>query len=311
MGNDNNFRMIKRYIRAAVIGLIVLCFLFCAVLTFGNGADLPNWNTLYQAFRLDPASNLIGEDDFVRFLDVGQGDSILFYSNGVTALLDTGPADSQNQLKNTLKRCGVTHLDLLMFSHLEADHIGNACFIAENYPVGTLLLPHSLDSRKDSLELFSLRADVASSGGNIYTARQGMVVTVGNFEITVLACYSDPDEENNQSMILMAENGGKRILLTGDAETVVESQMKRENLDLGCDILKVAHHGSSTSTGTDFLAECHPEYAVISVGAANRYGHPNAEVLQRLERQKLQLYRTDLDGDVLFYFKDGKIKITS
>jgi competence protein ComEC len=130
---------------------------------------------------------------------------------------------------------------------------------------------------------------------------------IGEFEITVLATFGTMELENNRSIITMAEIDGKKFLLAGDIESGAEKYLLKENLNLTCDVLKVAHHGSSTSSKMDFLKAVSPEMAVISVGKDNFYGHPHSEVLSALEHIGADIYRTDIDGDVSFFIEDGEI----
>ena len=149
---------------------------------------------------------------------------------------------------------------------------------------------------------------VTSSGGGVYNAVQGMNFDVGDFEITVLAAYSD-DEENNRSIFAMAQIEGRKFLFTGDAETEVEKQLVEEGLNLECDVLKVGHHGSNTSSSKVFLDKVKPKNAVISVGIDNSYGHPHNEVINRFKSMNTEIFRTDKSGSLTFYVKDGKISV--
>ncbi len=298
-----------KLIKFAVAALIVLCALFSVLLTFGDGVSFPNWESIFRSSKVAPANSLEASRDFFRVVDVGQGDCLLFYSKGSAAMFDVGPQESSYVLQSKLQRYGINTLDLLSFSHYEEDHAGNVSVLRKWCDIQNLLLPKPVDSTEDPKGILSLRSSVISNGGKVYTARQGMVITVGNFEITVLACFSDEEDVNNQSPYFMAEIDGNRILLTGDAESAAEERLFDENLDLTCEILKVPHHGSNSSTSKEFLKQCRPDYAVISCGAGNRYGHPNDNVLQRLESSKAQLYRTDMDGDITFYFENGDIEV--
>ncbi len=245
--------------------------------------------------------------DFVRFLDVGQGDSILIYSNGRSALLDTSTSNYENEISASLDACGIKSLDVLIISHLHADHTGSVPRICDDYEVKNVILPElSVYSEGMSAAQYAVNA-VTESGGGVYNAKQGMSFNVGEFEITILAAYGDYDDENNQSLFVMAEIAGKRFFFSGDAEAKAEKRLLKEGLNLDCDVFKAGHHGSSTSNTQDLLGEMTPDYAVISCGKDNMYGHPHNEVLSRFDKMKITPYRTDLQGDITFYINEGKI----
>jgi len=246
--------------------------------------------------------------DFIKVLDVGQAESILVYSNGYCALFDTGTSDSANEICSALSEFGIKTIDVMLVSHLHTDHIGGIKGILEKYPASNLVLPElSTESEGMGQAQFAINK-VTDDGGESYNAKQGMNFEIGEFEITVLAAYSDMDDENNRSIIAVAEIDNRKFMFTGDAETKVENLLLNEGLNLKCDILSVGHHGSSTSSSTKFLQTVRPRYAVISCGKNNMYGHPHNEVLAALERNGAEVLRTDLQGDITFYFNEGKIK---
>ena len=115
-------------------------------------------------------------------------------------------------------------------------------------------------------------------------------------------------EENNQSVIVMAELDGIKFLFTGDAEAKAEQALLDEGINIDCDVLKVGHHGSSSSSSQSFLAAATPEYAAISVGENNIYSHPSSSVVSALEDCGAQILRTDTDGDITFYIENGEIR---
>lgn len=257
----------------------------------------------------DRANDFDKEKSFVRIIDVGQGDSALIYSKGYSALIDTGVEDSASSVIDCLKECEIEKLDVLMITHLDTDHIGGIDSITDRVDVDYLLLPE-LSVESEGLTLAELAVNkTVSKGGEVLTAKQGQSFKIGEFEITVLAQLSQMAQENNRSVVAMAKKGSLKFLFTGDIEVKAERALLKEGLNLECDVLKVAHHGSSTSTKTEFLKAVNPSYAVISVGNGNRYGHPHSEVLSALEGNCKYIYRTDIDGDITFFAEDNKIKV--
>lgn len=236
--------------------------------------------------------------DFVKVIDVGQADCIFIYSNGCSALIDTGLASSTGAVFDALDSAGVTDLDVLLLTHLHDDHTGGTDDIAGKYGIDNLILP-SYDSTKDSYREIS---------ENVYAAKQGMYFNIGEFEITLLASYGDMPDENDRSVFVMAESSGKKFLFTGDAGEKAEERLIDERINIDCDVLKVGHHGSGTSSSKEFLSAATPEYAAVSVGKNNSYSHPAPETLSELKDCGAELLRTDKNGDITFHVEEGKIR---
>lgn len=287
-------------LKAILLGLI--CFVIFALIFINYSDAFSENNPLGQS---DDSQS----DDFVEFIDVGQGDSILICSNGYSALIDTGVTDSANNICEVISSYNIKTLDVLLLTHLDSDHVGGVDKITEIYKPQNLILPE-LSIESEGLGIAQLAISrVTDEGGKIYTAVQGMDFSIGDFKITVLAQLTDMASENNRSIITMAETDGKKFLLTGDLEAKGERVLLKEGLNLKCDVLKVGHHGSNSSTSDELLKSAKPQYAVISVGENNRYGHPHSKVLSALGDYGARIYRTDIDGNIVFYVNDGKITV--
>lgn len=260
----------------------------------------------HSLFNLSVSKNATGED-YVKIIDVGQGDSILIQSDGYSALLDTGPAEGANALSEALYKSGISKIDVLMLSHLHIDHTGGVSRIFEDFSVKNLILPE-LSTYSEGIYSAQLAInEVTKSGGGVYSAVQGMNFMLGDFEITILASYGKMDDENNRSLIIMAEIDDKKFLFTGDAETKVEKELLKESINVDCDVLKSGHHGSSTSNSKAFLDAATPNYVAISAGKNNMYGHPHKEILAEFKKRGAEVFRTDKNGDITFYIEKGKI----
>ena len=293
--NNKTFR--SRKFAAFLTGGIAL--IICAVVF------TINFDAIFRPSKLPQSAPA----DFVEVIDVGQGDSILISSQGTTALIDTGLYSEYHSVAETLSKHNISKIDVLLISHLHDDHAGALGVLSEIYTISNLILPEvSIES--ESLGVAELAIDrVVESGGDVHTAKQGMNFNIGKFELTILAAFDRMRDENNRSLITMAEIDGKKFLFTGDIEKEAEAALLKEDLNIECDVLKVSHHGSSTSSTIDFLKACSPEMAVISVGADNSYGHPHNEILALFEKCGYKIYRTDLMGNIIFTVKNKMITV--
>lgn len=261
---------------------------------------------LQQVFN--PDSVFDTSVDFVKITDVGQADSILIYSNGCSAVIDVGTEDSAESILEDLDSVRIKDIDALIVTHLHTDHAGGLPELAERKAIDNLIIPELNDYAEAAAFVKTAKQTVVSSGGNAYTAVQGMNFEIGEFTVTVLAYYDDMQDENNKSIIVMAEIDGIKFLFTGDAEEKTEKALIKDGINIDCDVLKVGHHGSSSSSSEEFLNKATPEYAAISVGKNNMYSHPSRSVVEALENCGAEVLRTDSDGDVTFYVENGKIK---
>ena len=295
----------SKYVRLLSILLVVLIAILL-ILTFSNHKNLPNWQKIINA--VSGAQPEATETDFVKFINVGQGDSILLSSNGYTALIDFGNATSYgSELVEALEDYGVKELDCVFISHYDTDHVGGAAKVVDAFPVYYALVPELSDRGKNQFS--DLQYSFEANKTEMQIARVGTVVNIGDFEITVIAYNPGESDDNDKSVVLMAEIHGKKFLFTGDAGHVVEENLLNDGINVDCDVLKAAHHGSRNSTSAEFVKAASPEYAVISAGASNQYGHPHDEVIDILEAEKVKIYRTDRRGDVTFDVTNGEITV--
>lgn len=302
----NRYRL-KSIIRTTAITLLTVIAVCSLLITFAGGKNIPSWERIYTCFGVDTSSSQC--DDYVRFLDVGQGDSILIHSNGRSALIDTSTLSYGDIICDKLRSVGIKNLDMMMLSHNHDDHYGGAERIVERMLIDNLIMPDLAGSKSPTTTITEIRNNVLADDGESFVATPGMNVNIGEFTVTVLAHYTDDDDENNRSIFAMAEIDGVRFLFTGDAESAAEKRLIAEGLDLDCDVLKVGHHGAKTSSSQKFLDVVNPEYAVISAGAGNQYSHPHEATLSRLDEADIEFYRTDISGDITFYVNNGKLSI--
>ena len=258
-------------------GILVGCIAFTLVLSL-------------TASWLEPKT----DDCRMTVLDVGQGQCILLQSDGKTYVVDCGGSydtDAANAAAETLLSQGIRHIDGLILTHYDRDHAGGAMLLAQRMPIESIFAPSYPVAAG---EINPLTED----GAAVTDIMEETRISYGDTEI-VLFPSDVPEDDNEGSLAVLFRSGNCDILITGDRSGFGERLlMKQTNLpDL--DILVAGHHGSKNATCEELLAATMPEIVVISVGE-NSYGHPDDETLERLERYGCRIYRTDLDGTVIF-----------
>ena len=255
-------------------------------------------------------------------IDVGQGDSLLLITpDGKTLLVDGGgfggspnqaPQDfdiGEEVVSQALWSRGIRHLDAIALSHAHSDHMGGLPAVLRNFQPKELWVGNN--PRFGAYN--ALLNEAADLHVRLRSLRAGDTLTLGSTQISVLAPFRDyqpgPEPANNDSLVLHMAYGATSVLLEGDAEAPVEEAMIAQAMlpehGLQSTLLKVGHHGSVTSTRPEFLTRVAPQWAIISCGLRNRYGHPRQEVLEELQAAKVRTFRTDLNGATCFRL-DGK-----
>ena len=231
----------------------------------------------------------------VHFLDVGQGDSVFIeLPNSETMLIDTGENYHGEGIINYITDCGKDKIDYLVATHPHTDHIGSMSYIVRHMNIGEVYMPKVSASTKTYENLLE---SILDKGLKIKTATAGTsIIKDGDLEIEILAPVTIyEDDLNNCSVILKIIYKDRSFLFTGDAEV---KEFDDVYLDMGADVLKVAHHGSRTSTTEELLERIDPEIAVISLGKDNEYGHPHKSTLKYLNNYECDIYRTDQDRTI-------------
>lgn len=280
-----------------------LLTLICCTLLFFTGCQSAQ-NTLVQKDSQSGQTNLAaGHTDQeadsqalkVYFFDVGQGDSILIQSNDHAMLIDAGTNENGPVVVNYLNQLGVTKLDYVIGTHPHEDHIGGLDDVITSFDVKSVILPekeHTTKTFEDVLDA------VIEKNLTITPASAGDSYTLGDAAFTILGPLKAYDELNNWSVCLKLTYKETSFMFTGDAEAEAEKDMIAHGTDLSADVLKVGHHGSDTSSCSEFLEAVNPASGVISVGADNSYGHPCAQTLEKLTQRGVAVYRTDVLGTV-------------
>ena len=246
-----------------------------------------------------------GEAEF-HFIDVGQGDAALIRTSAGHVLIDAGTNDSEDALIAYLKAEGIKELVYAVFTHPHEDHIGGADAVLDYCDVKNVIMPERTSTTGDYTRLMDA---IEVEKAHVIIAEPEAVYTVGGLQMTILGPIgSEYKDINNDSIVLRVDFGESSVLYTGDAEDVSEKEMLSRyalNGKLDCDLLKLGHHGSDSSTTEDFLKAVSPTMAVISCGEGNSYGHPKQEILIRLNRYGIAYWRTDLEESIVL-ISDGE-----
>ncbi|MDL4841479.1 DNA internalization-related competence protein ComEC/Rec2 [Aquibacillus rhizosphaerae] len=249
----------------------------------------------------------------VTMLDVGQGDSTVIelpYRRGVIIIDAAGSVENDFQtpsdkiynqvIKPYLYSRGISTIDALVFSHEDHDHIGSASFLLDDFKVKQIISSEYFVFSND------LTQKISSNNIEILKMKSGNKLTVSDHVFHVVSPDKVYGSTNANSLVLLTELGGLTWLYTGDIDNEVEKSLIDLYPNMKFDILKVAHHGSSSSTSSEFLEVTNPKIALISVGENNRYGHPSKDVLHRLIEHNIDIYRTDGKGAIQYIFLDKK-----
>jgi competence protein ComEC len=254
-----------------------------------------------QAFGIwfDLAAGVQREALVVSFMDVGQGDATLIKTKKGTVVLIDGGKDYR-LLDRGLRRRGVKRVDLLVLSHAHADHVGALDELIEKYPVGLIVEPgfdHPTPDYRDFKEA-AARNEIP-----VKRPRAGHTLEVEDISLDILwprkkLLMGTDSDVNNNSLVAKLRYENFNLLLTGDIQNEAIDELVRRRAPLKAQVLKVSHQGALNGTTVAFLRRVKPDYAVISVGEGNLYGHPHAKTLRRLNRATPRVRRTDLHGDV-------------
>ena len=243
----------------------------------------------------------------VHFIDVGQGDSTLIVApRGEAMLIDAGNNGVGEDVIAYMKKQGVEKLDILVGTHPDADHIGGLDTVIYEYDVENLYMPRKSHTTKTFKDVLLAAKE---KGLNIKEAKAGEKFILGeDVKCEILNPVKEYENDNNLwSAVVRIEYGERSFIFMGDAEVENEFDMLESGARVDSDVIKLGHHGSSTSSSESFIKAVSPDAAVVSCKMENSYGHPHRETLELLEKQGIELYRTDEQGSIVFYCDKNRI----
>ena len=300
---DKSARNSRR--RTATVWLLTMFFLLSAFFRAVQSCG----HTVFagDAERTEMAENTVqtvqaGASFELHLLDVGQGQCVLVRSGGHAMLIDGGGRASSSFVVSYLEQQGIEAFDAVAVSHYDEDHLSGVIGVLHTFPVEALALP----TYAGAGDLYKAMAVAAvSNGATIVHAQAGWSFHLGNALVEVAGpVRNDYETENDRSLVFRITYGDRTFMISGDAELQSEQDMVNSGADLSADVYVAGHHGSDTSSSEYFLDAMSPSYVLVSCGAGNSYGHPTADMLQRVKDRGIELLRTDLQGTIIAY-SDG------
>ena len=244
--------------------------------------------------------NTVTTDLQIYYFDVGQADSTLIINNGHSMLIDAGNNEDGEKLVTYIKEeLNITTIDYVVGTHPHEDHIGGLDDIINNFNIKEVYLPEAMTTTKTLEDVLDA---IANKELSITVPTIGETFKLGEADFEVIYTGTGEKDLNEASIILRMIFGNKTYLFTGDTTEEVEETILNNNIDI--DVLKVAHHGSKYSSSEEFLNIATPEYAIISAGEGNSYGHPEPETLTRLKKHTNNIYITKLYSFLAFVSND-------
>lgn len=297
-----------RIIQAVVLGVFLLYVLLSV---YVPALGLPTAGDLLREIRTPFAVDADAYPFSAHFIDVGQADCALLCCGEDTIVIDTGDAEDYTDIYAYFLMQNIQEIDYLILSHAHADHIGCAAKIIEDFSVRNVILPQYAEANmptvqgyRDVLYALSARPEI-----RVLPAVAGQSFSLENCAFTVLAPYPALTVENNASVVVRVTYQQTAFLFQGDAERESEQAILESGLPIQADVVKLGHHGSSTSSTDGYLSAVKPQLAIISCGENNPYRHPSEKVLKRLYSYHIDYHRTDTDGNIVVVSDGEKIGV--
>jgi len=242
----------------------------------------------------------------IRYIDVGEADSILIQNNGKYALIDAGNNEDGEKLVKYFQSLGIQKLEYVIGTHAHEDHIGGMDDIIKNFQINHFYMPDVVTTTRTFEEILE---NLEKKSIRFETPKIGETFTLDETNFKIIWVGDNEEDLNSTSIILRAKYKNTTYLFTGDATIEVEKQILDEEIE--SDVLKVSHHGSKQSNSDAFLRKVNPKYAIISVGKENDYGFPKKVILNKLKSIGSKIYRTDELGTIIVSSDGNEIYVTS
>ena len=282
----------------AIVTVLVLIAVYNAVRIGSGSHKKPN--------TVSTAASDVEYPLAVYFVDVGEGDGAVVRCGQTVLVIDGGEREAADAMLDFLASIGVDAVDCYIASHPHSDHIGAAAAIIGQLKVKNVMMTAFSEINIPTTSTYErLLTAIENNGCDVIFPSAGETYTFGELKLFIAGPVAESSEYNNMSLVIKVTYGKTSFLFTGDVEKDGEDLILQQGYDISADVLKVSHHGSSSSTTEPFLDTVSPRLAVISCGKNNDYGHPHRELLSLLSDHNVQVLRTDLNGTVTV-FSDGK-----
>lgn len=317
MANDKKKR--HQVDKRKVLLYVCIVLIFLIIIWYGYYINAQQEHYQYdpglysiEIYEESSQQNVIPDGDVLRvhMIDCGQGDAFLFEQNEQYALIDCGTRSTGKDVVNYLNKQGVSELQFIVGTHPHDDHMGGMEKVLDSTKCNQIYMPKIEKNQVTTNWYMSLMKKIKTNKIKVSNPSVNDNFMLGNATFKVVAQFT-PDETkqnlNNYSTVIKVSFGDMDILMTGDAEVPVEKEILKSNIPIDCEILKLGHHGSTTSTSNEFLKAVSPDYALVSCGLGNKYNHPCEETMNKVEKANIQVYRTDESGDVIVSMYQNKI----
>lgn len=291
----------------------ILAFLIFAISVFVlEITDTISLNQIKNAFGAIDGVTPVDSDFAVYYLDVGQSDCTIVTCDEEVLMIDCGTLNQLNTIRQSLLSLDIKKIDYMVISHQHDDHMGSATEIINDYNVENFIMPRLAQSNNVTSKTYNVLINTINDN-NItkIPAQNCKEFMIGEARVEILSPNSQSNNLNNMSVVLKITYGETEFLFQGDSETKIENDLIRADYDIDVDVLKIGHHGSKTSTSSKYLEATSPEIAVISSGYGNNYGHPNGEILKRLDGSEITTFITSLNGDIVISSNGEKITVNT
>lgn len=274
---------------------VVLLLLIVIFTIYYNDRNIKNVSTNTKNRKVEEVINTNDNDTLtVSFLDVGQADSILIAKDNEYMLIDAGNNEDGPKLVTYFKKLGITKFKIVIATHAHEDHIGGMDDIIENFTIDSFYMPDTITTTKTFEDVLdALEAKQIA----FQTPKINEELPFQDATLKIISIDSTANNLNDTSIVSRLKYGTTSFLFMGDASSKVESRLL--NQEIRSDVLKVGHHGSRYSTALTFLEKVSPAYAIISTEKNNSYDHPHTEILNRLNKNNIKIYRTDEQGTII------------
>lgn len=276
-----------------IVYVLITIFIAFSIYLGNEGIEKDNGNAINNNTinNIDVNSNLK-----IYYLNVGQADSILIQNNGQNMLIDAGNNDDGVKIVEYLKSMGISKIDYLIGTHPHEDHIGSLDDVINNFDIGSIYMPKVANTTKTFEDVLDA---IENKNLTVKEPTIGETFNMQDAKFKILWAGTNSEDLNSCSIVLKLTFGNLSYLFTGDIEEEGENEIINRGEDIKASVLKIAHHGSRSSSSSLFLDKVSPKIAVIMVGKENSYGHPNKKILDRLKEKNIEVYRTDTDGTIL------------